>query len=425
MSFVEMLKNDYGIGERALDLYFGASEEASGHYKIIDENAEFNSLRVLAAMQKNRLSETHFTSVTGYGYNDPGREATEKIYADIFKSEAGLVRPQMISGTHALTIALSGNLSHGDTLLLPAGKPYDTLTKVIGIKKARASLKENGVDHIIIDLNGDESFNYDEIGRTISTNKIRMAAIQRSKGYSLRRSFSNEEIGRLIKFIKNADKNIICMVDNCYGEFVEKTEPGDHGADLTVGSLIKNPGGGISPAGGYICGKNELVENCAYRLTAPGLGKDVGPTLGLTNRVLQGLFLAPGVVAAALKAAVFASVIFNKLGFETTPKPGDFRTDIVQTIRFNDKKFAEIFIQGIQKGSPVDGFVTPVPAPMPGYDCEIIMAAGTFTQGSSIELSADAPLREPYAAFLQGGLSYDYARLGIIIAVDHLLKNSD
>jgi len=424
MDFYDTFRTFYSVGAETLALCRDAEAEAAAFFGPIDETAAVNSLKVLSAMQEFRLSDIHFTSVTGYGYNDPGREALENIYARVFESESGLVRPQLVSGTHALSTALSGNLKHGDTLLMPAGAPYDTLTKVIGIKPAKGSLAEHGVKHILIDLKPDGSFDYRQIEAALTEHKITMAAIQRSRGYSLRRAFNVGEISALIKFIKDFDNEVVCMVDNCYGEFVETAEPGGAGADLTVGSLIKNPGGGLSPAGGYICGKEELVEACARRLTAPGLGKDVGPTLGLVSKMLQGLFMAPGVVAAAMKAAVFASAVFKRLGYGVSPEPGDSRSDIVQAIRFGDAEKAAAFVRGVQQGSPVDSFVVPQPAPMPGYDCDIVMAAGTFTQGSSIEFSADAPLREPYAAYMQGALSYDYAKTGIILAVDYFLKET-
>jgi len=418
-----LIKN-FGVDSKTAALCFAAEEKISARFAAIDAVAEANSLRVLYAMQKNKLSDSHFTSVTGYGYNDPGREAVENIYADVFNCESGLVRPQMVSGTHALTAALFGNLRHGDALLFPAGAPYDTLAGVVGMRAVKGSLAEHGVDHLLIGLTEAGGFDYKKIEHAIVSTKFKMASIQRSKGYSLRRSFSVREIGRLVSFIKNLDPKIICMVDNCYGEFVETKEPGEFGADLTVGSLIKNPGGGLSPAGGYICGARELVDACACRLTAPGLGKEVGPMLGTTAPILTGLFVAPGVVASAMKASLLASAIFDALGFATSPGPSDARGCIVQTIFFNDRKLAESFVRGVQKGSPVDCFARPTPAPMPGYDCDVIMAAGTFTQGSSIELSADAPLREPYAVYLQGGLNYHYAKLGVIIAVDYFIKEN-
>ncbi|OON95837.1 MAG: hypothetical protein ATN36_07215 [Epulopiscium sp. Nele67-Bin005] len=382
----------------------------------IDKTMHYNGAKVLYAMQKNRLSDIHFAATTGYGYNDLGREVIEAIYADIFHAETALVRPQLMSGTHALTVALFGNLRPGDELLSPVGKPYDTLHGVIGITKTNGSLKEFGVTYKQVELLEDFSFDYEAIKQAI-TPKTKMVTIQRSKGYSYRPTFSVEQIGELISFIKDIRSDIICMVDNCYGEFVSTIEPSDVGADLVVGSLIKNIGGGLAPTGGYIVGKEEYVENSAMRLTAPGLGKEVGATLGLNQPVLQGLFLAPEVVANALKGAIFASAIFEKLGFDVMPTSKEKRHDIIQAINMNNPENIIAFCEGIQKGAPVDSFVVPEPWAMPGYDSDVIMAAGAFIQGASIELSADAPIKPPYTVFFQGGLTHYHARIGMIIAV--------
>ena len=369
----------------------------------IESNMHINGAKVLAAMQKNKLSDVHFAATTGYGYNDLGREVVEQIYADIFKTESGLVRPQLMSGTHALTVALFGNLRPGDELLSPVGKPYDTLEGVIGIRPTVGSLAEYDITYKQVDLKEDFSFDYDAIREAI-TPKTKMVTIQRSKGYSYRPTFTVEQIGEL-------------MVDNCYGEFVDVKEPTEVGADLCVGSLIKNPGGGLAPIGGYIVGKEEYVENAAMRLTAPGLGKEVGATLGLNQPVLQGLFMAPQVVASALKGAIFASALFEKLGFEVMPKSNEFRSDIIQAINMRTPENVIAFCQGIQKGAPVESYVVPEPWDMPGYDAPVIMAAGAFVQGASIELSADAPIKPPYTVFFQGGLTDYHAYLGIMMAV--------
>lgn len=382
----------------------------------IDARMHVNGAKVLAAMQKNRLSDVHFAATTGYGYNDLGREVVESIYADIFKAEAGLVRPQLMSGTHALTVALFGNLRPGDELLSPVGKPYDTLEGVIGIRETNGSLAEYGITYKQVDLKEDFSFDYDGI-RAAITPKTKMVTIQRSKGYSYRPTFSVEQIGELIAFIKGIREDIICMVDNCYGEFVDVIEPTEVGADLCVGSLIKNPGGGLAPIGGYIVGKEEFVENAANRLSAPGLGKEVGATLGLNQPVLQGLFMAPQVVASALKGAVFAAALYEKLGFEVMPTSTEGRNDIIQAINMRTPENVIAFCQGIQKGAPVDSYVVPEPWDMPGYDAPVIMAAGAFVQGASIELSADAPIKPPYTVFFQGGLTDYHAYLGIMMSV--------
>ncbi|MGL4799973.1 MAG: aminotransferase class I/II-fold pyridoxal phosphate-dependent enzyme [Cellulosilyticaceae bacterium] len=391
-------------------------DELHPTFERINNNMHLNGAKVLAAMQKNKLSDIHFAATTGYGYNDLGRDVVEQIYADIFKTESGLVRPQLMSGTHALTVALFGNLRPGDELLSPVGKPYDTLEGVIGIRPTNGSLAEYGIAYKQVDLKDDFSFDYDAIREAI-TEKTKMVTIQRSKGYSYRPTFTVAQIGELIAFIKGIREDIICMVDNCYGEFVDLVEPTEVGADLCVGSLIKNPGGGLAPIGGYIVGKEQYVENAAMRLTAPGLGKEVGATLGLNQPVLQGLFMAPEVVANALKGAIFASALFEKLGFEVMPKKDEIRSDIIQAINMKTPENVIAFCQGIQKGAPVDSFVTPEPWDMPGYDAPVIMAAGAFIQGASIELSADAPIKPPYTVFFQGGLTEYHARLGMMMAV--------
>ncbi|OON99964.1 MAG: hypothetical protein ATN35_09915 [Epulopiscium sp. Nele67-Bin004] len=385
-------------------------------FKQIDKNAHTNGAKVLYAMQKNRLSDMHFAATTGYGYNDVGRDVIESIYADVFKTESALVRPQLMSGTHALTVALFGNLRPGDELLSVVGKPYDTLDGVIGIVPTNGSLAEFGITYNQVDLLPNFDIDFEGIKNAI-TSKTKLVTIQRSKGYSYRPTLSVAQIGEIIKCVKSVRNDIICMVDNCYGEFVDTIEPTEVGADLVVGSLIKNPGGGLAATGGYIAGKEQYVENAAMRLTAPGLGKEVGATLGLNQPVLQGLFLAPEVVANALKGAVFAAAIFEKLGFNVLPTSTQRRSDIIQAIDMKTPENVIAFCEGIQKSSPVDSFVTPKPWAMPGYDADVIMAAGTFIQGASIELSADAPIKPPYTVFFQGGLTHYHARLGIMIAL--------
>ena len=398
-------------------------KELAGYFTKAEEIAEFNQLKVLNAMQNNQLSEHHFAGTTGYGYDDLGREALEGIYAKVFKAESALVRPQMVSGTHALACALFGNLLPGDTLLSVTGPPYDTLHGVIGIRPQPGSLAEYGINYIQVDLTPEGKFDYDKIAEAIEKHKpIKMAAIQRSKGYAWRPSFTVSEIGELINFIKNIDESIICMVDNCYGEFVERTEPVEVKADMAVGSLIKNPGGGLAPCGGYIVGKESYVKNSANRLTAPGLGKKVGPTLGLTAALLQGLFLAPQVVEGSVRGAILAAAVFDKLGFEVLPGPKDPRADIVQAIKLKSEEKVLAFCRGIQKAAPVDSFVTPEGAPMPGYERKVVMAAGAFIQGSSIELSADAPLVPPYIVFMQGALTRYHAKIGIVSALKELME---
>ncbi|MGL4362573.1 MAG: aminotransferase class I/II-fold pyridoxal phosphate-dependent enzyme [Cellulosilyticaceae bacterium] len=419
---METLYDLFGIDATTETFCQQILDELSPQFARIHQVMHKNGAKVLHAMQKNKLSDIHFAATTGYGYNDLGRDTVEQIYADIFKTEAGLVRPQLMSGTHALTVALFGNLRPGDELLSPVGKPYDTLEGVIGIREEVGSLKEYNIDYKQVDLLDDFSFDYDGIKAAI-TDKTKMVTIQRSKGYSYRPTFSVKQIGELISFIKSIREDIICMVDNCYGEFVDEIEPTEVGADLCVGSLIKNPGGGLAPIGGYIVGKECYVERAAMRLTAPGLGKEVGATLGLNQPVLQGLFLAPEVVANALKAAIFAAAAFEKLGFDVMPKKDETRNDIIQAINMQTAENVISFCRGIQKGAPVDSFVTPEPWAMPGYDAPVIMAAGAFIQGASIELSADAPIKPPYTVFFQGGLTEYHGRLGIMMAIQTMKNN--
>ncbi|MCL2422092.1 MAG: methionine gamma-lyase family protein [Defluviitaleaceae bacterium] len=396
-------------------------QEMAVYLEKVSQIAEHNQLKVLHAMQENRLSEAHFASTTGYGYNDLGRDALEAIYAAVFKAEAALVRPQLVSGTHALATALFGNLRPGDVLLSVTGAPYDTLHSVIGIKPTSGSLAEYGIVYDQVDLTSEGDIDYDKIAAAFSK-PIKMAAIQRSKGYEWRPSFTIAEIQRLIAFIKEISPDTICMVDNCYGEFVEYTEPVEAGADMAVGSLIKNPGGGLAPVGGYVVGKRQFVEGAAARLTAPGLGMEVGPTLGLTASLLQGLFLAPQVVEGSIRGAILAAAVFEKLGYPVLPGPTDARADIVQAIKIGSAEGVLAFCRGIQQAAPVDSFVTPEGAPMPGYAHQVVMAAGAFVQGSSIELSADAPLRPPFNVFLQGGLTRYHAKIGVIYALQSLIE---
>lgn len=394
-------------------------KKLEGKFKEIDENAEYNQMKVIGAMQKNRVSAVDFAATTGYGFDDAGRDKLERVYADCFHTEAALVRPQITCGTHALAVALSANLRPGDELLSPCGKPYDTLEEVIGIRDSIGSLKEFNITYKQAELKEDGTLDYDAIKEKI-TDKTKLCTIQRSKGYQTRPSFSVEEIGRLIAFIKGINKDIICMVDNCYGEFTERIEPSDVGADMIVGSLIKNPGGGLAPIGGYICGTKLCVERCAYRLSAPGLGQEVGANLGIMPAFYQGFFLSPTVVAGALKGAVFAAAAFENLGYDVIPKSDETRHDIIQSVVLKTPEALIAFCEGIQAAAPVDSYVTPIPEDMPGYDSKVIMAAGTFVQGSSIELSADGPLREPYAVYFQGGLTFNHAKLGILSALQKM-----
>lgn len=389
-------------------------------FSVIDETAEYNQLKVLRAMQEHQVSEACLLGTTGYGYNDLGRDTLEEVYASVFHTESALVRPQITCGTHALALALMSNLRPGDELLSPVGKPYDTLEEVIGIRPSKGSLKEYGISYRQVDLLPDGSFDYDKIKENINE-KTRLVTIQRSKGYQTRPTLSVKRIGELIAFIKGIKPDVICMVDNCYGEFVEKCEPSDVGADMVVGSLIKNPGGGLAPIGGYIAGKKECVENAAYRLTSPGLGKEVGASLGILSAFYQGLFLAPTVTASALKGAVFAANVYERLGYHVVPDSTESRHDIIQAVEFGTPEGVIAFCQGIQAAAPIDSHVTPEPWDMPGYDAQVIMAAGAFVSGSSIELSADGPIKPPYAVYFQGGLTWQHAKFGIMKSLQMLL----
>lgn len=425
-----MLKETYqnlGISEKVLNFCAKIEESLIERFRSMDEIAEYNQMKVLTAMQKHRVSDIHFAATTGYGYNDLGRDTLEEVYAEIFHAESALVRPQLMCGTHALTVALFANLRPGEELLSPVGKPYDTLESVIGIKNNEGekigSLKEYGISYRQVDLCQDGSFDYEGIEAAIREN-TKLVTIQRSKGYQTRPSLSVEKIGKLIAFIKKIKPSVICMVDNCYGEFVETIEPSDVGADLVVGSLIKNPGGGLAPTGGYIVGKTEYVDQCAYRLSAPGLGKEVGATLGLNQSLFQGLFLAPTVVAGALKGAVFAANLYERLGFSVIPNGSESRHDIIQAVTLLSKEAVVAFCKGIQAAAPVDSYVVPEPWAMPGYHSEVIMAAGAFIQGSSIELSADAPIEPPFAVYFQGGLTWYHAKFGIMMSLQKLLEEN-
>ena len=410
-----------GISEKVLKFARETEAALKERFEEIDGVAEYNQLKVIKAMQEARVSDIHFAGTTGYGYNDLGRDTLEEVYARAFHGEDALVRPQLISGTHALTVALSGNLRPGDEILSPVGKPYDTLEEVIGIRDSVGSLKEFGITYSQVDLLPDGSFDFEGIRKAINE-RTKLVEIQRSKGYATRPTLSVARIGELISFIKSIKPDVICMVDNCYGEFVETLEPTDVGADMIVGSLIKNPGGGLAPIGGYIVGRKDCIERAAYRLTAPGLGKEVGASLGVSQSLYQGLFLAPTVVAGALKGAVFAANLYEKLGFGVVPNGSESRHDIIQAITFGTPEGVIRFCEGIQAAAPVDSFVTPEPWAMPGYDSDVIMAAGAFIQGASIELSADAPMREPYTVYLQGGLTYESGKAGVMLAVEELLK---
>lgn len=419
---MEALKNMYlnlGISKEVYEYSENVLKDLKERFEEIDKIAEFNQMKVLHAMQKNHVSETHFAATTGYGYNDSGRETLEQVYADCFHTEAALVRPSITCGTHALAVALSANLRPGDELLSPVGKPYDTLEEVIGIRDSICSLKEYGVTYAQANLLPNGDFDFEAIKNAINE-RTKMVTIQRSKGYEPRKTLSVERIGQLISFIKSIKPDIICMVDNCYGEFVEMREPSEVGADMIVGSLIKNPGGGLAPIGGYICGRKDCVERCAYRLSAPGLGQEVGANLGILPAFYQGFFLAPTVVAGALKGAIFAANVYEKFGFKVVPDGKESRHDIIQAIEFGKPECVIAFCQGIQAAAPVDSYVTPEPWDMPGYDSPVIMAAGAFVQGSSIELSADGPIKPPYAVYFQGGLTWYHAKLGIMMSLQKM-----
>lgn len=418
---METIYQELGIDAKVYQYGKKCEQQLQERFEEIDRTAEYNQLKVIKALQNHKVSAECFMGSSGYGYNDLGRDTLEEVYATCFKGEAALVRPQITCGTHALALALMSNLRPGDELLSPVGKPYDTLEEVIGIRPSKGSLAEYGVSYRQVDLLPDGSFDYDNIKKALN-DKTKLVTIQRSKGYQTRPTLSVERIGELISFIKNIKPDVICMVDNCYGEFVERKEPLEVGADMIVGSLIKNPGGGLAPIGGYIVGKKECVENAAYRLTSPGLGKEVGASLGVIQSFYQGLFLAPTVVAGALKGAIFAANIYESLGFPVVPDSTESRHDIIQAVTLKSPEALIAFCKGIQAAAPVDSHVTPEPWAMPGYDDEVIMAAGAFVQGSSIELSADGPLREPYAVYFQGGLTWYHAKLGILMSLQKLYE---
>ncbi len=420
---MEAIRNIYaqlGISDTVYQYGAEIVNSLKERFEAIDQVAEYNQLKVLQAMQKNQVSEACLLGTTGYGYNDIGRDTLEKVYADVFHTEDALVRPQITCGTHALALALMSNLRPGDELLSPVGKPYDTLEEVIGIRPSKGSLAEYGVTYRQVNLLEDGSFDWDGIREAINE-KTRLVTIQRSKGYQTRPTLSVTRIGELITFIKKIKPDVICMVDNCYGEFVELSEPSDVGADMVVGSLIKNPGGGLAPIGGYIAGKKECVENAAYRLTSPGLGKEVGASLGILTQFYQGLFLSPTVTAGALKGSIFAANVYENLGYRVVPDSTESRHDIIQAVTFGNPEGVIAFCEGIQAAAPVDSHVTPEPWEMPGYDAKVIMAAGAFVSGSSIELSADGPIKPPYAVYFQGGLTWQHARFGIMKSLQSLL----
>ena len=421
MSAAEMMYRQLGISRKVYEYGEKIWEALSGRFQEIDRISEYNQIKVIAAMQNQKVSEACLLGTTGYGYNDLGRDTLEKVYADIFHTEDALVRPQITCGTHALALALLSNLRPGDELLSPVGKPYDTLEEVIGIRPSRGSLKEYGISYSQVDLLSDGSFDYENIRKAIKP-CTKLVTIQRSKGYQTRPTLSVERIGDLIGFIKGIRSDIICMVDNCYGEFTETIEPSDVGADLVVGSLIKNPGGGLAPIGGYLAGKKECIENAACRLTTPGLGKEVGASLQALPSFYQGLFLAPSVTANAMKNAIFAANIYEKLGFSVVPNGTEPRYDIIQAITFGKPEGVIAFCQGIQQAAPVDGHVTPEPWDMPGYDSPVIMAAGAFVSGSSIELSADGPIKPPYTVYFQGGLTWQHGKFGIMKSLQSLVE---
>ena len=420
----KFIKDNFGISDKTLKLVSEAEESIKEQFKHIENICEINQLRVMKAFADNRVSDSHFVATTGYGYDDLGRDTLDRVYADIMGAEDALVRHNFISGTHTISTALFAVLRPNDILVSITGKPYDTLEEVIGIQgeAGNGSLKDFGVKYVQIDLKHDGTPDLEQIKFTLTHMNVKAVTIQRSKGYGWRPTYSAKDIGALIEFVKEISPETICIVDNCYGEFVETEEPTAYGADLIAGSLIKNPGGGLAPTGGYIAGKQKYVELCAYRLTSVGIGKEAGASLGFNRQMYQGLFMAPHVVSQALKAAVLCSAVFEKLGFEVDPKPNEIRHDIIQSIKFGDPDKVTAFCQGIQKGAPVDSFVTPEPWDMPGYSSQVIMAAGAFVQGASIELSGDAPIKPPYIAYMQGGLTYESAKLGIMVAADKMLR---
>ena len=420
----KFIKDNFGISDKTLKLVSEAEESIKEQFKHIENICEINQLRVMKAFADNRVSDSHFVATTGYGYDDLGRDTLDRVYADIMGAEDALVRHNFISGTHTISTALFAVLRPNDILVSITGKPYDTLEEVIGIQgeAGNGSLKDFGVKYVQIDLKHDGTPDLEQIKFTLTHMNVKAVTIQRSKGYGWRPTYSAKDIGALIEFVKEISPETICIVNNCYGEFVETEEPTAYGADLIAGSLIKNPGGGLAPTGGYIAGKQKYVELCAYRLTSVGIGKEAGASLGFNRQMYQGLFMAPHVVSQALKAAVLCSAVFEKLGFEVDPKPNEIRHDIIQSIKFGDPDKVTAFCQGIQKGAPVDSFVTPEPWDMPGYSSQVIMAAGAFVQGASIELSADAPIKPPYIAYMQGGLTYESAKLGIMVAADKMIR---
>ena len=410
-----------GIDEKVYDFCEEVEAGLKDRFDAIDQIAEQNQIKVLKAMQEARLEEAHLYGTTGYGYNDSGRTALEEIYARVFRTEDALVRQQITCGTHALSIALAGNLRPGDEILSVAGKVYDTLQGVIGVRPEPGCLKEFGITYAQVDLLPDGSWDYEGIRKAINP-RTKLVHIQRSKGYDTRPSLSVREIGEVIRFVKEIRSDLITMVDNCYGEFVDTIEPSDLGADMVVGSLIKNPGGGLAPIGGYICGTKECVRQAAARLTTPGLEKEVGASLGVTRQFAQGLFLAPTVTAAALKGAIFAANVYERLGFKAIPNAAEERNDIIEAVEFGSPEMIQAFCEGIQAAAPVDSFVKPIPWDMPGYDAQVIMAAGAFVSGASIELSADAPMKEPYAVYFQGGLTYPHAKFGILMSLQKIVE---
>lgn len=420
---LEEMYLELGISKKVYEFGKEIEKGLEERFSAIQQTVEYNQMKVIRAMQESRVCAECFQSSTGYGYNDLGRETLEEVYAKVFHTEAALVRPQITCGTHALAVALAGNLRPGDEMISISGKPYDTLEEVIGIRPSNGSLAEYGVTYKQVDLLENGDFDFDKIRETISE-KTKLVEIQRSKGYQTRPTLSVEKIAAATAFVKSIRSDIIVMVDNCYGEFVEKEEPSDYGADMVVGSLIKNPGGGLAPIGGYIAGSAKCVENAAYRLSSPGLGKEVGATLGVNKDFFQGLFLAPTVVGGALKGAIFAANIYEKLGFKVVPNGSESRHDIIQAVEFGFPEGVIAFCEGIQSAAPVDSYVTPEPWAMPGYDSDVIMAAGAFIQGSSIELSADGPIKPPYAVYFQGGLTWEHAKLGILKSLQRLVDKN-
>ena len=420
----KFIRENFGVSEEVLNLIDASEKDVLPFFERVDNIAQINQMRVLKAFSDNRVSESHFASTSGYGYDDIGRDVLDKVYADIFECEDALVRHNFISGTHALSTALFGVLRTGDTLLSVTGRPYDTLMEVIGLAgtSGRGSLKDFGINYEETELNSKSLPDYAKIKEILSKSFVKAVFIQRSKGYGWRRTYSSEEIGEIVKFVKDISPDTLCIVDNCYGEFTEEHEPTAYGADLCIGSLIKNPGGGLAQTGGYIAGTKRCVELCSYRLTSVGIGKECGASLGMNKSMYQGLFMAPHTVAQAIKSAVLCAGVYAKLGFDVDPKPDEERFDIIQSIKFGDAKKLIAFCKGIQKGAPVDSFVSPEPWDMPGYQEQVIMAAGAFVQGASIELSADAPIKPPYIAYMQGGLTYESAKLGIIMSVWNLKK---